>query len=102
MESKIDIFCKLHESLQYHILKLYMKHHVLREFQENLKPPLCLNCVHHGFPCLNCACYIFKGKLGPGFCDGKRMMISYVEEDEAEYNMLNYILLHGPDVILSN
>jgi len=27
----------------------------------------CQNCDHYGFPCLNCADYVYEGKMGPGY-----------------------------------
>ena len=30
----------------------------------------CQNCEHYGFPCANCALYVFGGNLGPGSGEG--------------------------------
>jgi hypothetical protein len=35
--------------------------------QQRQEPIACQNCDYFGFPCLNCAAYVFHGRLGPGF-----------------------------------
>lgn len=35
----------------------------------------CNNCPLHGFPCLNCADYELKGKMGPGYLDKQRVLL---------------------------
>ena len=98
----MEIYSNLHESLQNHVHKMHMTHNVFPELVRSAqqKPHLCLNCVYHGFPCLNCAYYPYQGKLGPGFSEGKRIMVSNDDEDEeAWFEMLMYILLNDPQNI---
>lgn len=35
----------------------------------------CANCEAYGFPCLNCAEYIYQGQLGAGHTDGGERVI---------------------------
>ena len=95
----MEIYSKLHESLQVHVGKMHMKYNVfpeMLEYQKSLNP-LCLNCAHHGFPCLNCAYFPYKGKLGPGYADGKRVISSRDDEDHDVWcEMLVYILVNDP------
>ena len=95
----MEIYSNLHESLQHHVDKMHMAHNVFPELVTSAqqKPQLCLNCAHHGFPCLNCAYFPYQGKLGPGYSEGKRIMVSNDEDDEEVwFEMLMYILLHDP------
>ena len=42
----------------------------------------CGNCECYGFPCLNCAEYVYKGSRGPGFdTEGVRMIHPDTPED---------------------
>lgn len=96
----MEIYNNLPESLQYHVNKMYMSNNVMPEFFKvhSQREELCMNCAHHGFPCLNCACYKYNGKLGPGFAENKRIMYANNEEiDEGVwFNMLHYILINNP------
>ena len=89
----MDIYNSVHESLQCHIEKMYFVHNVLPQLVNRVLTcsPVCLNCVHHGFPCLNCAEYCFCGRLGPGFFESKRVIMGD-EEDEILFNMLMFVL----------
>lgn len=90
----MEIYDSLYESIKTHVHKMHMKHNVLPEIK-NCSYDLCANCAFHGFPCLNCAYYQHRGKLGPGFCLGKRTMISDeldTDDEEINFNMLLFIL----------
>lgn len=92
----MEIYNKLPESVQFYINKSHFSHNVLPSLiqKQKSKVPLCENCCYHGFPCLNCAEYKFCGKLGPGFCSGKRIMFTDDDDETSWFNMLLYMLNH--------
>jgi hypothetical protein len=87
----MEVYKNLHESLQTHVHRMHMNHNVLEELKTIKQPSLCENCTFHGFPCLNCAYYVFHGKLGPGFCFGKRTM--FCNEDDPDDKPINFTML---------
>ena len=102
----MEIYNNLHESLQQHVHKMDMSKNVLPCIECQNPRNTCDNCVFHGFPCLNCAYDKYNGTLGPGFECSERTMFSneFDEKDEeANLNMLLYILQRNPKVrILDN
>ena len=98
----MDIYNKLPEEIQWYVHKMHMTHHIFKELIQvtSSREQLCLNCAYHGFPCLNCACYKFKGKLGPGFSENERTMIpSYqYEDEESHFNMVLFNLMKKLDM----
>ena len=69
---------------------MYFTHSVLPEVKNRINNKLCDNCLCHGFPCLNCACYMYNGKMGPGYIHGKRVLVPY-EDDQTMMNIANYL-----------
>lgn len=52
----------------------------------------CENCINYGFPCLNCAEYIHKGDLGPGFNNLREREIPLDIESEIRGKMISWSL----------
>jgi len=50
---------------------------------------ICANCELHGNPCLNCAEYVYRGEMGPGYLRGNRI-VPYDTGEEILHNMTNY------------
>ena len=48
----------------------------------------CGNCADYGFPCLNCAEYELKGKMGPGFMENGRRMLLLETPDRIRNRMV--------------
>ena len=91
----MEIYNQLPEHLQWHCDKMYFKHTVLQELLETVpNHGMCINCIENGLPCLNCADYIHRGHLGPGYVCGRRVLMPDCDDDEVVNNMLNYMLTH--------
>lgn len=54
-----------------HAIRSVFDHQVSQEALENgWLNHECPNCDHYGFPCLNCARYVYEGRLGSGYPSG--------------------------------
>ena len=78
----MEIYNKLPESVQWYVNKMYMTSFVLNEIKNHERHEVCANCLYHGFPCLNCANYIYNGRLGPGHILGKRVLIIDAKDND--------------------
>ena len=54
----------------------------------------CDECEEHGYPCFNCAEYIYGGRHGPGFYKGVRYMFITTPPDISQI-MTNYVQWNG-------
>ena len=96
----MELYQEMPIDLQEYVNKVYHKKIVMKEMMDKYEEPkMCLNCIFHGLPCLNCA-YEEKGKRGPGYYMGDRIMFSKEneEDEETHLNMLCYILMKNPNV----
>ena len=81
----MDLY-SLPELVIHRIFKFYYSEYVLKELK-------CDSCDYHGFPCLNCSFYTYKGKLGPGHIDNKRTFLPTDDLNSPEcINMLVWFL----------
>ena len=94
----MEVYNRLPEHLQWHCERLWFSANVLPAVRDHPAPMFCENCLHHGLPCMNCAEYVLKGKLGPGHHNGRRVLV-YSEDDETLLNMLEFTLTHNSRTI---
>lgn len=95
----MELYNRLHESMQANVHVQHFTHNVLPELLNAVMTSrrLCANCSYHGFPCLNCAVYVYNGELGPGFFYGMRSLFlqDIVDLGEKTFaKMLQFVIDH--------
>ena len=89
----MEVYNNLPEELKWYCEKMYFTHNVLPDIRNNTIKRTCGDCACHGFPCMKCAVFKYKGKLGPGYKNGNRMMFFMdISNNDAIRNMSDYLI----------
>lgn len=64
------------------------------------KDESCGNCPENGFPCLNCADYVFLGTKGPGFLNGVRTLLPNNTDPEVNDAMIRWAAENKVDYVI--